>query len=383
MQVNNNRTTAEKIWSFIKKTFTSIFFLCSLSTAGILVASAFSDRYSPVEYSAFPAYLGFLFPLFILMNVFFLVYWIIRRKWFVLIPVLGFLFAWPAVNTYFPVHFKSEVPSGAIKFLTYNVQHFDLYEPHDKERKNPIVQYILDQDADIVCLQEYAYLYKNGDVDIHEDFKKKYPYNRADDVINVNNYKYNGLACFSKYPIIDVYRVPYISKFNGSAVFKINVNGRIVTVINNHLETNRITEKDKAEYAHAFNTMEDKGVKTTVVELADIARKRLGIAYKIRANQADVVAKEVEKADGYIIACGDFNDTPVSYARYAVKGDKLRDAFADTGTGMSHTYNENKFYFRIDHILYSPNMKAYNCSVDNKAEFSDHYPMICYFTFND
>jgi endonuclease/exonuclease/phosphatase family metal-dependent hydrolase len=149
------------------------------------------------------------------------------------------------------------------------------------------------------------------------------------------------------------------------------------------LETNRITDKDKAEYAHALNTMEDKGVKTTVAELADIARKRLGIAYKIRANQADVVAKEVEKADKYIIACGDFNDTPVSYARYAIKGDKLRDAFADTGLGMSHTYNENKFYFRIDHILYSPDLNVYNCSVDDKIKLSDHYPMTCYFTFND
>ncbi len=384
MQGNKrNNTIKSKIWKFIRTTFSSIIFLCTLFAAITLILSAYSDRFSPVEYSAFPAYMGFIFPAFVLINFCFLAYWIIRRKWQILIPLLGFLISWPAENTYYPIHFKTDVPDNAIKFLTYNVQHFDLWASHDEKHPNPIVQYILDQDADIVCLQEYAYLYVNGKVDIHPDFKEKYPYSRADDVVNVNNYKYNGLALFSKYPIIDVWRVPYISKNNGSAVFKVNVNGKIITIINNHLETNRITENDKKEYAHAINNLDDKGVKTTVVELTDIARQRLSVAFKIRANQAEVVAKEVDKASGYVIACGDFNDTPISYARHTIKGKKLRDAFADTGFGWCPTYNENKFYFRIDHILYTPNLKPYNCVVDNSVKYSDHYPMICYFTFGE
>lgn len=378
----NKKTIFDKCLVFLGKTFSSIIFLCTLAAAIVLIASAYSDRFSPAEYSAFPAYLGFLFPLFAFINGCFLVYWIIRRKWLILIPLVGYLIGWPAMNAYFPVHFKKDVPPNAIKFMTYNVQHFDLYAPQDKNHRNPIVQYILDRDADIICLQEYACLYVNGKPDIHPEFKKKYPYWKVNDITNVNNYKFTGLAVFSKYPIIDFHPVPYISKYNGSAVFKLNINGKIVTVINNHLESNRITENDKAKYARALNTMEDKGVKQTLSELTGIARNRLGVAYKVRANQADVVAREIDKTSGYLIVCGDFNDTPISYVRHVIKGDKLKDAFADTGLGMSHTYNENKFYFRIDHILYTPDLKPYNCSVDDKAKYSDHYPMTCYFTFD-
>ena len=387
MQVNkknkDNKSNMDKNRSLIKKTFGSFVFICTLASVILLIFSAYSDRFSPAEHSTVPAYFGFMFPLFVLINTFFLIYWIIRRKRQMLIPMVGFLIAWPALNAYFPINFKTKVPTDAIKFMTYNVQHFDLYTPRNGTQVNPIIQYILDLDADIVCLQEYAYLYIDDKAAIHPDFMEKYPYCNADDVINVNNYKYNGLACLSKYPIVEARRVPYISKSNGSALFKIDVNGKIITIINNHLETNRITAHDKDQYNRAMDAIEDKGVKKTVKTLAGIARKRLGIAFKIRANQANLVAEEINNADGYIIACGDFNDTPVSYARYKIKGDKLRDAFADTGLGMSHTYNENRFFFRIDHILYTPNLTARNCYVDDKEKYSDHYPLICHFTFKE
>ena len=41
------------------------------------------------------------------------------------------------------------------------------------------------------------------------------------------------------------------------------------------------------------------------------------------------------------------------------------------------TYNENFFWFRIDNILHSANMKPINCTVD-KVRYSDHYPLWCY-----
>ena len=376
----NTKTTHISPWRLLGKTFSSIIFLCSLVAALLLIVSAYSDGFSPAKHSAFPSYLAFLFPLFWIINFCFLTYWLIRRKWRIIVSIIAILLSWPSFNAFFPIHFKKEIPENTIKFLTYNVQHFDLYAPHTEKQANPIIQYILDQDADIVCLQEYAYLYKDGKADIHDDFKEKYPYNRSEDVINVNNYKYNGLACFSKYPIIDAWRIPYFSKYNGSAVFKIDVNGKIVTIVNNHLETNQLTEKDKVEYIDALKDIEKgTGVKTNVVQIADIARKRLGVAFKIRAEQAELVADEINRARDYVIACGDFNDPPNSYTRHVIKGDKLRDAFADTGFGMSHTYNQNKFYFRIDHILYSPNLIPYNCQVDNSVKYSDHYPMTCYF----
>jgi endonuclease/exonuclease/phosphatase family metal-dependent hydrolase len=105
--------------------------------------------------------------------------------------------------------------------------------------------------------------------------------------------------------------------------------------------------------------------------------KRLTPAYKIRAKQAQVIDGIIKgNKNPYIIVCGDFNDTPISYSRHKIKGN-LHDAFVDSGFGLGITYNKYRFLFRIDYILHSDNIKSYNCSV-GKLKNSDHYPLWCY-----
>ena len=89
------------------------------------------------------------------------------------------------------------------------------------------------------------------------------------------------------------------------------------------------------------------------------------------------VAEEIKKIDtDYVLVCGDFNDTPISYTHRTIQG-PLQDAYAASGCGVGVTYNENFFWFRIDDILHSANMKPINCTVD-KVRYSDHYPLWCY-----
>ena len=58
----------------------------------------------------------------------------------------------------------------------------------------------------------------------------------------------------------------------------------------------------------------------------------------------------------------------------------LDDAFTQSGRGLGISYNQNRFYFRIDNILTSKNLRAYNCTVDRSIKESDHYPIWCYIT---
>ena len=112
-------------------------------------------------------------------------------------------------------------------------------------------------------------------------------------------------------------------------------------------------------------------------DLKGAFEQKLGPAFRIRAKQAEAVSEEIKNAKGdYVLVCGDFNDTPISYAHRTIQGD-LTDAFAESGRGMGITYNQNFFWFRIDNILHSPNMTSMNCSVD-KVAYSDHYPLWCY-----
>ncbi|KAA6333704.1 hypothetical protein EZS27_017905 [termite gut metagenome] len=97
-----------------------------------------------------------------------------------------------------------------------------------------------------------------------------------------------------------------------------------------------------------------------------------------RAEQARVIAGEISSSPhSFVVVCGDFNDVSVSYT-YRVISQGLKDAFIQSGCGIGVSYNENGFYFKIDHILTSKNMKAYNCIVDRSIKDSDHYPIKCY-----
>jgi endonuclease/exonuclease/phosphatase family metal-dependent hydrolase len=103
----------------------------------------------------------------------------------------------------------------------------------------------------------------------------------------------------------------------------------------------------------------------------------LGAAFLMRAEQAEIVAEDIQKLNAkYLIVCGDFNDTPISYAYRVVKS-SMGDAFVEAGTGLGTTYNQHYFWFRIDHIIHTTNIKAYKAKVD-KIPLSDHYPMWCY-----
>ena len=106
--------------------------------------------------------------------------------------------------------------------------------------------------------------------------------------------------------------------------------------------------------------------------------KKIAEASVIRSLQADAVSKVIEDFKGQgVIVCGDFNDSPISYS-HRVIGKQLDDAFVASGNGLGISYHRNRFYFRIDHIFTSKNLKAYDCTVDRSIKASDHYPIWCY-----
>lgn len=351
--------------------FQSFFLMAHLVVISLFLLAGFSDRISP-EYFTIAAYLGLLFPIFCVLNLCFVLYWLFTQEWKVIwFGLISFVICWGPVKQYFPYHDKTvDLPkSKTIKILTYNVMSFG-YKNHTPDKPNPILTYIANSEADVVCLQEYSedtrakYLTKSK---IYNALKM-YPYRSIIYLNRVGNLK-SGLAVFSKYPIENSKRIEYDSEYNGSSRHTIVVDDKKISLFNNHLESFKLTFEDRKHYSSFIKEMDSKSLES----LAPIQQK-LGVAYKIRAQQADVIAKKVKEEDNmYTIVCGDLNDTPISYACRTV-GQGLISAFAESGRGMGVSYNENYFWFRIDHIFHSSKMKAYNCTVD-KVKYSDHYPI--------
>ena len=365
----------------IAKIFNTTMFSINIVALFIFLLSSFSDRVSPDNMILF-AYLGLLFPLIFFINILFAIWWTIIFQWkFLLVNIIVFTICAGQIFTYFPIHFRSKaVPEDCIKVLTYNVMRYNQYKKHTEENPNNIINYILALDADIVCLQEYGSTSNIPGLIMEEDidraFRKKYPYRKTLPILGYKN-EIAGNAVYSKFPIKSFERIQYVSLFNGSFAIALDVGGKDVALINNHLESNKLSSGDAAEYAGLLKGI--KGFDPKKIEsVSAMMKKRLSISYKARAKQAEIIAAYIKDLKNpYIIVCGDFNDTPISYSRRIIKGNLFKDAFAETGFGMGMSYNRNRFWVRIDYILHSKNIKAYNCTVD-KIKDSDHYPVWAY-----
>ncbi|MDR1681828.1 MAG: endonuclease/exonuclease/phosphatase family protein [Candidatus Symbiothrix sp.] len=333
----------------------------------VLLFSAFADRVSPLT-SRYIPFLGLFFPFILAFNVAFGVFWLLFRQWkqFFLTVVVLFI-CWASIRTYFSFHNRTKnLPENCVKMLTYNTMSLGRHHRHTKSDPNPILQYIVEQDPDILCLQEYVAGWNLPEAEIRRILKSM-PY--------FCTYP-NGLALFSKFPILSSRKIPIESNFNSSMLAELDVNGRKLTLINNHLESNKISADERNEYYDLTKDWDKDRWESFTYRMY----QRLNPAFQLRAKQAVTIRRLIDESKNpYIIVCGDFNDTPISYSRRVIKGD-LVDAFVESGSGMGISFNSNRFLFRIDYIFHSKNIKSYNCTV-GKLKASDHYPVWTYLEF--
>ncbi|MFR9166193.1 MAG: endonuclease/exonuclease/phosphatase family protein [Dysgonomonas sp.] len=346
----------------------------------LLVLSTFAPSIPPSHYMIF-AFLGMGFPVLLVINVIYLILWIVFLQWkYILVSLLALACCWNSISTYIAFHEKTErIPYDCLKFMTYNVRGFDWLTGEDA-RENPILEYIAASGADIVCLQEFAVEEKKDigkliSLEEFDDVMSDYPYRSIIRLGDTKSSTIYGLACYSKYPIRKVARLPIESAFNGSAMYEIQIGKKHITIVNNHLESNRLTAEDKALYKELVEN-------PNRAMLGDVAlniKGHLAPAFRSRESQANIIANAIElqrpETDAMVI-CGDFNEPPISYTYKKIKGN-FSDSFKDTGAGIGITYHENGFWFRIDYIMHTKNMQSFNCFVD-RVKYSDHYPLISY-----
>ncbi|MFA5046149.1 MAG: endonuclease/exonuclease/phosphatase family protein [Paludibacter sp.] len=346
----------------------------------IMILAMIGTVLSPEKF-VYVAYLTLAFPFIVAINIAFVLFWILSRNWFFLASLSLLIFSASEIGDTFPIHLgKTEIIQvhHPIQILTYNTMGSGEQKKHKKNKPNKVIQYILDSNADIVCLQEFT-VSSNDEYLTYEDIMRiftKYPYKHIQFNYNQNK-RQSGVATFSKYPIINKHKINYQSGFNGSIYSDININGKIVRFVNNHLESNKITESDKEmpiQLKNDFNTANLSGVTLKF-------SRKLGSAYKLRAHQADEVSKVINSSPYKVIVCGDFNDVPSSYAYTKIKG-KLKDTFSEIGNGFGWSFNEKFYHFRIDYILYdSTEFSPVEYKMD-KVNYSDHYPVFCELNIN-
>lgn len=335
----------------------------NIATVILMLIVGNVDKLNPVSYPLL-ANLGLAFPLFLFINFCFLVFFVFFKRRYMLVPLIGFIICYPSVRKYWPLNVGKDVPEGTIKVLSYNVFNFNRGNTPDGE-PNPVLEYIVGSDADIVCLQE-AIL----DAEVQAAVKDTYKY------IDTVCHKASGncLMLMSKYPILSKQRINYASRANLSAAFKVLMGKDTITVVNNHFETSGLSPADRTGFKEMVKGHADKD--SMRVESKRLLVK-LGESACIRAPQAEAVARYVRNCRGNVILCGDFNDNPLSYTHH-VLAEELTDCYTEAGNGPGISYHRNAIFVRIDNIMCSSDWTPYQCKVDNSIGASDHYPVYCW-----
>lgn len=329
-----------------------------------MIICGYAQYVSPMDHLSL-SYWGMLFPFFLLPTIAFLIFWLTVRWRYAVVSVASLLISAAPLRTYCPINLPAEPPEGCLKVLSYNTMCFNDIPAGTQPGDNEIVRYIIDSQADIVCLQEAGNLEGKG-IDVY--LRQTYPYMFTNEGTN------DKIYIMSKLPLLNFTQIHYESDTNHSFYCEAIYQGDTIIVINNHLQSYALSSEDKDSYKTMMRHPKDSITGSRYTGLTG----KLCHANLIRSAQADSIGAFIDAhRDRTIICCGDFNDPSLSYTHHRLTR-WLNDAFTRSGNGVGWSYNRSGMYFRIDHLLVSPNITTYSTKVDAYSKVSDHYPIFSY-----
>jgi endonuclease/exonuclease/phosphatase family metal-dependent hydrolase len=304
------------------------------------------------------AFLGLLFPVLYLINLFFLMFWVFKLRKLIWPNIIVLLLGIGFVDSFIGVSLNKKKSQETLKIMSYNVRLFNKNKNIPKLKiKEKIFDLIEKENPDIICFQEFYF-------DSIASFNHRYIYKN-------HSQKNSLLSIYSKYPIIqDTNYKSFnenIGNMKNTFIFSdIKIKKDTVRIYNLHLASNWFNE---SEYDFMQNPNKND-LKTGTVSII----KRMKKSYLKRSVQVEIIKDHINKSPYPVIICGDFNDTPLSYSYNHIKG-KLKDAFNSSGIGIGSTLTEIPA-LRIDYIFHDKNFESANYKKINK-KLSDHFAISC------
>ena len=342
--------------------------LLMLISAFLLLLSYASMVVNPAK-AWYMTVFGLLFVPIAILNGIFLVLAIKRGSSSFLIPLLALLPSLIFIGRYF--QFSSgaaERGSETVKILTYNVGHFALGSAQEFKEEggraacaDSVVRFIMENDADIVCLQEVNL---PGEYDVARFFEKRFPGYHVGYFMFVTDKGSYGNVTLSKFPILNKGKLMFDKSSNLAIFTDLKIGeGAEIRVYNCHFESYNVS------LSRLKKSVADKDG-----ELMWETEEKLKKSIRRRPEQVDKVMSDIEDCTLEAIVTGDFNDNPMSYTYNRLKKGR-DDSFVEAGKGFGATYSFLWPFIRIDYILYPSHFTAVSHSVP-RVRYSDHYPVI-------
>jgi endonuclease/exonuclease/phosphatase family metal-dependent hydrolase len=209
---------------------------------------------------------------------------------------------------------------------------------------NEIVNFIIDEDPDIVCFQEFN---RGGLVQL-----KKYPFKYITPYYSLKS----AQAIISKYPIVSSGSLQFPDTANNALFADIKYEGDTIRVYNLHLQSFQIIPSR---------------VKT--IRRATRAYKKMIKTFQLQEQQVQLFDNHRKESPYRTIVCAEFNNTPFSNVYRIAKGE-MKDTFDEKGSGFGKTFDLKIVPFRIDLILTDKTMDVITHQ-NFDLRLSDHYPV--------
>ncbi len=358
----------------LKKTVYYTLVLANIGAVTALLLSYLSCFVSP-EKMWLLAFFGVAYKYLLVINICFVVLWIVFRKKILFLSLLTILAGLSFIgrNYQWPGSSKVDQEKDGIKILSYNVNLFYKTDAVQKDgTKLNVFDFIRDGGFNIICLQEVR-AEKTGALTISNIQRMlSAPYSYLEQTVGSI-----GLAIYTSYPIIRKELIFSERTTNASIYADLLIGVDTVRVYNVHLKSIGFTKEHRA----LLNNALDRDYVNSDVNTIKAILRRMTEASTLRSRQVDIMKKHISKSPYPVIICGDFNDPPVSYTyQHISRGQK--DSFMEAGSGKGVTYNVGAISsLRIDYIFHSPVFRAYHYE-SPRLELSDHYPVISFLENN-
>ena len=296
------------------------------------------------------------------------------------IAFIGLATTFGSIRSYCPINtFKeARTPSKeALRIMNYNTNNLSAITEEEEKRK--FLMYLLDVAPDIIVFQEGNPKLEQW-ASLNERFERRFPHHATIDSTT-------NLQIWSRFDILRHETVTQDGQ-NAAVAFWLknpHTTGEMI-VINTHLKTNFLSKSNRESYKKIVE--DSRQLQTPEEEAYRQGREIMGKVANsaaTRAKMADDMADFIRRQPSGtpVIACGDFNDTPISYAIQRLKRLPMNDAFRMVGNGPAWSFTQDAIFVRIDHQFFTNHLQPLQANIDRTATWSDHYPLIVTYEWSE
>lgn len=309
------------------------------SVIAIVLLAIYVIPFLDPEQFSFFSVLSLTYPAVLILNILFVLYWISKLKLQFLLSLICIGIGYKYFNAFITFENKEVLLTDDIKILSYNVRGHNIYNWIDSPTiKQDIVDFIQEQKADVICIQEYKNI---------KNTPQYLPY--------IHHHPLTGMVTFSKYPIVDTKSFNFEGTRNNVIRTDLLIQGDTISNYNVHFQSFMLDSTNKNK-------------KKSVSDLKVLFNK----TFEKQAKQVKLVKKDIELNKHRTFIVGDFNNTAFSWHYHQLIENK-KDAFIEAGNGLGTTFNYIA-PLRIDFMLIDETIKINQFKKFN-IKLSDHYPI--------